>query len=326
MSNRKPILRLATLICLLGLLGCAGTKPVSYHVPVPPVMNLSQTTSIAIIGFNSDDLRLASQLEFLFSRLLRADSTVVITESVEVLRALSGHAFTTGSISDSLAIVVGRELGVSAVLSGDLSTRYTEEYSEQKRFRTAAAYAPSSGGTQIRLSEIAYQEPYIDQVVTITAVIKAIDVATGLQIGSDRVVASDTLHLVLPTKVENPPEGQIEVPRVTRRLLDRTVVDLSRKLRDRFSWHTVPVTRFVAGRVKGNNTAMNHIMSGNWDSVRAIYEQAVEDAPDNPRAWNNLAIAYEQAGLMEESREAFNQARRLGPDVPEIRMNSAQNP
>jgi hypothetical protein len=326
MPIQKAISRLVLFVSFLGMFACAGTQPVSYLVPLPPVMNLSQTSSVAIVGFNSENLRLASQLEFLFSRLLRADSTVVLTESVEVLRALSRHAFTTGDISDSLALVVGRELGVSAVLSADLLTRYTEEYSEQKRFRTAAGYAPSSGGTLIRLSEIAYQEPYIDQIVTITAVIRAIDVATGHQIGADRVVASDTLHLVLPTKVENPPQGQIEVPRVTRKLLDRTVVDLSRKLRDRFSWHTVPVTRFFAERVKGSGTAMDHIMSGNWDSVRAIYEQAVKDTPDNPRAWNNLAIAYEQAGLIDLSKEAFNQARRLGPDVPEIRMNRAQDP
>jgi len=312
--------------CLLILSSCAGSQPVTYLVPRPPLLNLSETRDIAIVGINAENKRLGSQLEFLVSRLLRADTTAVLTNSVDVLRALSGHAFVAGRIPDSLAVVVGKKLNVEAVLLADLKTRFTEEYGEEKLFRTAAAYAPSSGGTQIRLAEIAYQEPYINQIVRLEAAIWALDVTTGRRIGSDRMAVMDTLHLVLPTIVENPPVGAQEVPRVTQRLLDRAVVALSREINDRLSWHTIPMTRYFARGVKGDKATLAGVMAGNWEGAKGFYEEAVRRNPGNARAWNNLAITYEKAGLADEAQEAFNNARRLGADDTTIRRNRLATP
>ena len=311
------------LLCLVAGFSCAGSQPITFMMPRPPLVSLLETRQIASIGFNGDNLRLNSQLDFLFSRLLTADSTIVLIDPVKVLRALSGQAYIAGMISDSIAVKAGRTVDADAILLGEFSTRFTEEYGEEKKFRTAEAFGPSSQGTQIRLAQVAYQEPYINQVVTLTAVIQALDVATGQRIGSDRVVVMDTLHLVLPTIVEEPPDGPIEVQRITPRLVDCAMVALSRQLKDRFSWHSVRTTRYMARKVERGDSGLTAALNGNWEEARMIWEQAVQDNPDNAGAWNNLAIAYEQAGQLAEAQEAYNRAQRLGPDDPTIRQNTA---
>ena len=323
MRLRTTYIHSLCFLCLLTGLSCAGSQPVTFMMPRPPLMGLSETRQIASLGFNGENLRMNSQLDFLFSRLLREDSTIVLIEPVKVLRALSTHAYTTGNISDTLALNVGREVGAEAILLGEFTSRFTEEYDEEKKFRTAEAFAPSSQGTQIRLAQVPYQEPYIDQVVMLTATIKAIDVDTGRLMGTDRVAVADTLHLVLPTIVAEPPDGPVEVPRVTPRLVDRAMVALSRQLKARFSWHTVPITRYMTRKIKGGNAALADALNGNWEEARTFWEQAVQDDPDNPGAWNNLAVAYEQAGRLSEARDAYNRARRLGPDDPTVRQNQA---
>jgi len=321
MRIRQNYFSFIGLLCFMTGISCAVSQTVTFMMPRPPLVNLLESRPIASMGFNGDNLQLNSQLDFLLSRLLIADSTIALIDPVKVLQALSGQAYMAGMISDTLAVKAGRAVGAYAVLLGEFSTRFTEEYGEEKKFRTSEAFGPSSQGTQIRLAQVAYQEPFINQVVTLTAVIQVLEVATGRRIGSDRVVVVDSLHLVLPTIVEEPPDGPVEVPRVTPRLVDRAMVALSRQLKERFSWHSVRTTRYMARKVMDGDIGLTAALGGNWNKARMIWEQAVRENPDNAGAWNNLAIAYEQAGRQKEAQEAYNRAQRLGPDDPTIRQN-----
>lgn len=57
-----------------------------------------------------------------------------------------------------------------------------------------------------------------------------------------------------------------------------------------------------------NNWGLCYLRLGDPAQARQRLERSVEAFPDNPVAWNNLAVAYEQLGLAEEARQAYARA------------------
>jgi Flp pilus assembly protein TadD len=60
---------------------------------------------------------------------------------------------------------------------------------------------------------------------------------------------------------------------------------------------------------------------GLWREALFRWERAAQDDPDNARLRNNLAVALESLGRLEEADREYREARRLAPDVREIRDN-----
>lgn len=60
---------------------------------------------------------------------------------------------------------------------------------------------------------------------------------------------------------------------------------------------------------------------GLWREALFRWERAVQEDPENPRLRNNLAVAYESLGRLQEADREYREARRLAPDVREIRDN-----
>ncbi len=60
---------------------------------------------------------------------------------------------------------------------------------------------------------------------------------------------------------------------------------------------------------------------GLWKEARYRWERAVELDPLNPKAYNNLAVAYERGGRFEEALEAYETALELLPTSEQIRQN-----
>jgi Flp pilus assembly protein TadD len=61
--------------------------------------------------------------------------------------------------------------------------------------------------------------------------------------------------------------------------------------------------------------------NGLWREALYRWERAVELDPTYASAWNNLAIAYEQAGRFEDARKAYEAAIKLDPKNMMIRQN-----
>jgi Flp pilus assembly protein TadD len=60
---------------------------------------------------------------------------------------------------------------------------------------------------------------------------------------------------------------------------------------------------------------------GLWREAMFRFNRAVELAPGNGQAFNNLAVAYESNGEFEKAREAYLQALRLNRGDPHIQRN-----
>jgi tetratricopeptide (TPR) repeat protein len=58
-----------------------------------------------------------------------------------------------------------------------------------------------------------------------------------------------------------------------------------------------------------------------WREALARFQQGVEKDPTYAAAWNDLAIAYEQAGRMADARNAYDKAMQLDPGNQTIKTN-----
>jgi Flp pilus assembly protein TadD len=61
--------------------------------------------------------------------------------------------------------------------------------------------------------------------------------------------------------------------------------------------------------------------NGLWREAQYRWERAVELDPTYAEAWNNLAIAYEQAGRFDDARKAYETAIKHDPKNMLIRQN-----
>lgn len=61
--------------------------------------------------------------------------------------------------------------------------------------------------------------------------------------------------------------------------------------------------------------------NGLWREAQYRWERAVQLDPTYAEAWNNLAVAYEQAGRFDDARKAYETAIKLDPKNMMIRQN-----
>lgn len=62
-------------------------------------------------------------------------------------------------------------------------------------------------------------------------------------------------------------------------------------------------------------------MKGLWKEALYRWERAMQLDPTYAAAYNNLAIAFEQAGDFEKARKAYERATELEPNNLQIRQN-----
>ena len=60
---------------------------------------------------------------------------------------------------------------------------------------------------------------------------------------------------------------------------------------------------------------------GLWTEARFRFERAVALDPENAKAHNDLAVAFEQQGDFQKAREAYEKALKLKPGNDQIQQN-----
>ena len=306
--------------------GCAvSIERITFSILRPPDIPLAPESKVLLLGFAGEDVALASRLDGLFMQGLRADTTVILIEPREALRVLSRWGYTTGTLSDSLAVAVGKAVGADIVVAGKLERRYTEVYGEEKKYQVVEAFRPAGNAMQIRLDTVPYYEPYINQIADLRSVLRLISLKNGVGQPQGAVRSVDTLHVVLPAPVQKPPKGAVVVDRITPALVDRALSTLADRLVGLFVGRMVVLSRSVYHR-PDDAEGLTAIRTANWGEAQRFWERLTQEKPDNAAAWNNLAIVYEAMGLPEEARKAYRKALTLAPRDTTILRNSREVP
>ncbi len=73
--------------------------------------------------------------------------------------------------------------------------------------------------------------------------------------------------------------------------------------------------------VRENRFGVDVAGRGLWREAIYRWEKAVELDPRNPKAFNNLGVAYERVGKFEEALDAYERALELLPSNDQIRQN-----
>jgi Flp pilus assembly protein TadD len=58
-----------------------------------------------------------------------------------------------------------------------------------------------------------------------------------------------------------------------------------------------------------------------WDEAVFRWKRVLAASPDSAAAHNNLAVAYEKKGLVEEARKEYELALKLAPDNAKVKFN-----
>ncbi|MBI4552054.1 MAG: tetratricopeptide repeat protein [Candidatus Latescibacteria bacterium] len=308
------------------LVGCAGSKPVSFSVTRPPLLGTAPVKVIACLGFGGEDVEAGARVESRLLQLLAVSGTYTVVPPGPIRAALGGHSRERIEMTDTLALAVGRAVRADVVLLGQVTSAFTEWYGEEKKFRNIEVATtetlPRRGAT--KLVTVPYWEPFVLQTASLEATIRGLSVETGREVGMERMESRNAFRIPLPVAVEDAPKKPTIVKRVNPQLVDVTATELARKLVESLSWHPVSFTRYVKRGVRGGDEGLIAALKGEWDRALAIWERAVREAPNSPGAWNNVAIAYEQAGRLAEARQAYDRALALQPGDPVIRKNQTE--
>lgn len=70
-----------------------------------------------------------------------------------------------------------------------------------------------------------------------------------------------------------------------------------------------------------NSFGVDVASRGLWKEATYRWQKAVDLDPRNPRAHNNLAVAFERSGKFEEALDAYETALELLPSNEQIRQN-----
>ena len=78
----------------------------------------------------------------------------------------------------------------------------------------------------------------------------------------------------------------------------------------------------AAGRKSETAFAVSLAEKGLWSEALHRFRTLCQKHPNNPRAWNNLAVALEAVGRYDEAHEAYQRAAGIEEkDLEEIRLN-----
>jgi Flp pilus assembly protein TadD len=75
-----------------------------------------------------------------------------------------------------------------------------------------------------------------------------------------------------------------------------------------------------------NNWGLAYIRLGNYKMALPRLKRSVDVFPENPKAWNNLGVVYENLGMAAAAKDAYTKAAAAGQpsetDAAKIELNN----
>lgn len=249
-------------------------------------------------------------------------------------------------VEDETAAEVGRLLGADAIIIGEVSgygvetTEYKQEETVQVKtdewhYEMRKKWPWSKEKEKVEVYE--YEErkvevTYREKAGTVRVDYRMVDVSTG------RVIVARTKTASYSRKAAESPEQLGEIERWMSvlgiglaadlpddgRILSDLLDDVTGQFVAAVSPHRVERRKVLDKRGgKCTQRGVQLAKAGIWDEAIVEWRKAVLNDSHDAAAHNNLGVAYERAGRIEDARRAYRKAVRLDPDNLSYRRNMA---
>ena len=249
-----------------------------------------------------------------------------LVERSQIMKVMDEQAFSlTGAVDEQTAATVGQILGVQAIVVGDVMAYNVEERSEKKKEKRKVKTEEKEEEEEV---EILYRR----KSGTVAINYRVVEVETG------KVIVAETKKATYYRQIEEGAWSEVDkvisfLSVLTGRsggLPDGSVI-LANLLEDVTAQFAATISPHRVRRRKILEESENEYtrkgvklaQKGLWSDAMVAWKKAIEVAPADGAAHNNLGIAYERAGMYEKAREEYEAAVRLDPDQVRYRKNLA---
>lgn len=282
------------IFCLF-IVGCAPHAKVP--ITKPADINLSKYKKIVISRLDGN---LGDQFGDLLTSKLFEANTYEVLDRDNLDRVMAEHRFNlSGMVDSSTAVKMGKFLGASALVSGNVNYNY--------KILTSASegYRDKHGN---------YHRSYHKEgTATVVANLRVIDLETGkiLAVKSITEKESDT------TSDNNgyPPDPD----------RDRVVSLAADRVLNQFIKMIAPHVEYVSIYFETTNESgpgVTYARNGLWKEALQQFKTAKDINPSDPSNWYNLGIAYQFNYLFREAETAFAECNKITPSDTCIRALS----
>lgn len=288
----------ATLLCV------AGCAPRARLMSLRPAeLDLPGVARIAVVDFQGEGESGRIARSALLAQLSE-NRHFALVDQAELAR-VQPAAFQAGGTDESLAVQAARDLGVDAVLAGQVvSYNVDDQVQQDHHIALGGGGAASSSGAKAGGFGIGFDTNTLhEREASVSLAFKLIDARSG------EVLAARQASHTFQGRVVN---GQGEMP-AREKVLNDLLSHCSRDVVAMIAPHYVPVEVVLARQYWGNGLTdlrrgNDLAKRGDWTAAESAWSAALERNPRNHAAHHNLALASEMKGDFAAARKHVDEA------------------
>jgi len=297
-------MRIGWLIVAITLLGAGGCAPRARLLVLRPAeLDLPGVARIAVVDFQGEGESGKIARAALLAQLSE-NRHFALVDQAELAR-VQPAAFQADGTDESLAVQAARDLGVDAVLAGQVvSYNVDDQVQQDHHIAIGGGGAAKSSGSKAGGFGIGFDTNTLHQrEASVSLAFKLIDARSG------EVLAARQASHTFQGRIVN---GQGEMPG-REKVLNDLLAHCSRDVVAMIAPHYVPVEVVLARQYWGNGLSdLRHgndlAKRGDWTAAEAAWSAALERNPRNHAAHHNLALASEVKGDYAAARKHLDQA------------------
>ncbi len=303
--------------CLL--FSCAAPK-VELRVRRPAEVDMSNYRKIAVADFRGPG-HSGSQAAAILTSEVHETGYFDIFERREMERILDEQDFAvSGLVDDTTAVEIGRILGVSALILGDVTSYNAEDNQGTEKVKKqvwTGAYEKDKDGNIVEEEGLfgtkhkkkIYRErfvdrPYVIRSATVGINFRVVDVKTGHLVAVKSESSSYNEKATGTNKIAKLPDKQCVLERLSRKVVKTFVCHIA-------PYYTTMTKNFEKG-TGASKQAVKMAQRGLWDEAEEVFKREAQTRPTASNYYN-LGLCYEALGMYDEAERQFRNAISLKP-------------
>lgn len=268
--------------------GCAS----SVRVPVqkPAQINLVGVDKIVIGEIGGNLGRSFSDL--LTTRLFESQKYEVLDRD-NLDRVMQEHQLNaSGAVDQDTAVSLGKLVGASALIAGNVGSRYNVKKWADKPWRG---------------KDGSYHRNYnVEGTANINATLKVINLQTGSVIAVKSITAKDSERTYADGQWPYAPDQTSVVSTATAKVLDQFMKMIA-------PYTDYVYVKFSKVQSPAGERGVKLATNGLWSTALPEFITEKNDYQNTAAAWHNLGLAYQYNYMFSEAKKAFIQCNKVNP-------------